>query len=188
MSRERERVRATTILGLVREGRAALGGDGQVTFGETIMKHGSVKIRSLGDGAVLAGFAGAAADALTLFERFEEKLESYKGNLQRAVVELAKDWRTDRFLRRLEALLVCLNTDRAFVISGTGDIIEPDDGIVAIGSGGPYALAAARAHLSCRPESEPREIVENAMKIAARICPFTNDAITILTLPEGDES
>ncbi len=182
------RVRSTTIIGVVRDGRAALGGDGQVTFGETIMKHGSTKIRRLGDGRVLAGFAGAAADALTLFERFEEKLESYKGNLQRAVVELAKDWRTDRFLRRLEALLVCLDTERAFVISGTGDIVEPDDGIVAIGSGGSYALAAARAHFECRPDADLADLVESSMRIAAAICPYTNDSVTVMTLPEGDEA
>ena len=188
MSERKVTVRSTTILGVVRNGAAALAGDGQVTFGETIMKHGSTKIRRLGDGGVLAGFAGAAADALTLFERFEEKLESYKGNLQRAVVELAKDWRTDRFLRRLEALLVCLNTEQAFIISGNGDIVEPDDGLVAIGSGGSYALAAARAHLECRPEADLAALVESSMKIAASICPYTNDSISIMTLPEGDDA
>jgi ATP-dependent HslUV protease subunit HslV len=187
MSEGREKVRSTTILGVVRDGTAAMGGDGQVTFGETIMKHGSTKIRRLGEGRVLAGFAGAAADALTLFERFEEKLESHKGNLQRAVVELAKDWRTDRFLRRLEALLVCMDTEQAYVISGNGDIVEPDDGIVAIGSGGAYALAAARAHLECRPEAELATLVESSMRIAAAICPFTNDNVTIMTLPEGEQ-
>lgn len=187
MTNETRRVRATTILGIVRQGRTALGGDGQVTFDETIMKHGSTKIRSLHGGEVLAGFAGAAADALTLFERFEEKLDSQKGNLQRAVVELAKEWRTDRYLRRLEALLVCLNTEKAFIISGNGDIIEPDDGIVAIGSGASYALAAARAFIQAGPERDLGEVVEQSMMIAAGICPYTNDRISIMTLPEYEE-
>lgn len=184
MNSETIRVRSTTILGIVKDGRVALGGDGQVTFDETIMKHGSTKIRSLFDGSVVAGFAGGAADALTLFERFEEKLETQKGNLQRAVVELAKDWRTDRFLRRLEALLVCLNTEKAFIISGNGDIIEPDDGIVAIGSGSSYAMAAARAFLKVDGRKDLRMIVEDSMKIAADICPYTNDHISLMVLPE----
>jgi len=188
MNSETRRVRSTTILGIVKGGRAALGGDGQVTFDDTIMKHGSIKIRSLFDGSVIAGFAGAAADALTLFERFEEKLEMQKGNLQRAVVELAKEWRTDRYLRRLEALLVCLNTENAFIISGNGDIIEPDDGIVAIGSGSSYALAAARAFMMADGEKDLRVIVKDSMQIASGICPFTNDNITLMVLPEeGDE-
>ncbi len=179
---------ATTILGLVHDGRAALGGDGQVTFDDTIMKHGSVKIRRLLEGQVLAGFAGAAADAFTLFERFEEKLETHKGNLQRAVVELAKDWRQDRFLRRLNALLAAVDTRHAFVVSGNGDIIEPDDGIVAIGSGGAYALAAARAFRQADPGLSPVEVVERSLRIAAGICVYTNDRISILELPAGDES
>jgi ATP-dependent HslUV protease subunit HslV len=179
---------ATTILGLVHDGRAALGGDGQVTFDDTIMKHGSVKIRRLLEGQVLAGFAGAAADAFTLFERFEEKLETHKGNLQRAVVELAKDWRQDRFLRRLNALLAAVDTRHAFVVSGNGDIIEPDDGIVAIGSGGAYALAAARAFREADPELGPAEVVERALRITAGICVYTNDRISILELPEGGRS
>lgn len=177
-------IRATTILGMVRDGRAALGGDGQVTFNDTIMKHGSTKIRKLYEDTVLAGFAGTAADALTLFERFEEKLESNKGNLRRAVVELAKDWRTDRFLRRLEALLVCLDTEYAFVISGNGDIIEPDDGIAAIGTGGPHALAACRAFLEADPKPDLKKVVERSLLIASQICPFTNDRIALMTLPD----
>jgi ATP-dependent HslUV protease subunit HslV len=190
MSRESEgsprRVHATTILGIVGRGRAAIGGDGQVTFDDTIMKHSSTKIRRLYDGTVLAGFAGAAADALTLFERFEEKLESYKGQLQRAVVELAKDWRTDRFLRRLEALLICMDAEKAFVISGNGDIIEPDDGIVAIGSGGSYALAAARAFMIEDPGRDLKQTVASALQIASEICPYTNEQITIMTLPDEE--
>jgi len=184
---ELKHAHATTILGIVRGGRAALAGDGQVTFGDTIMKKGSTKIRRLHDGAILAGFAGTAADAFTLFERFEEKLETYKGNLQRAAVELAKDWRTDRYLRRLEALLACVDTERAFIVSGTGDIIEPDDGIVAIGSGGTYALAAARALQSADPEMDVGAVVERALHIAADICVYTNDEITMLSLPEEEK-
>ena len=184
MRSDSNRIRATTILGIVRNGGAAMGGDGQVTFNETILKHGSTKIRRLYEDTVLAGFAGTAADALTLFERFEEKLEGHKGNLRRAVVELAKDWRTDRFLRRLEALLVCMDTEYAFVVSGTGDIIEPDDGIVAIGSGGAYALAASRAFLSVDPAMDLKDIVERSLSIAAGICPFTNERISLMTLPE----
>lgn len=172
---------ATTILGLVYEGRAALGGDGQVTFEDTIMKQGSVKIRRLLEGQVLAGFAGAAADAFTLFERFEEKLESHKGNLQRAVVELAKDWRQDRFLRRLNALLAAVDTRHAFVVSGTGDIIEPDDGIVAIGSGGPFALAATRALIQYS-SLDAKEIVAEALRITASICIYTNSNILVEVL------
>ncbi len=185
MSKAPHRVRSTTILGMVREGRAAMGGDGQVTFDDTIMKHGSSKIRVLHDGTVLAGFAGAAADAFTLFERFEEKLEEFKGNLQRAVVELAKDWRTDRFLRRLEALLACVDTEHAFIVSGNGDIIEPDDGIVAIGSGGAFALAAARATLQAAPGTSLDLLVDRSLHIAAQICVYTNDRISVLSLPSS---
>jgi ATP-dependent HslUV protease subunit HslV len=150
------------------------------------MKHGSVKIRKLYEGTILAGFAGAAADALTLFERFEEKLDSHKGNLRRAVVELAKDWRTDRYLRRLEALLVCMDVEHAFVVSGTGDIIEPDDGIAAIGSGGAYALAASRAFLAADPGMELKDVVERSLHISASICPFTNERLSLITLPDED--
>lgn len=172
---------ATTILGLIKNGHVALGGDGQVTFGNTVMKHKGNKIRLLYDGQIVAGFAGAAADAFALFERFEEKLKQYNGNLTKSAVELAKDWRTDRYLRRLEALLAVANRDKAFIVSGTGDIIEPDDKILAIGSGGPYALAAARALLE-NSQLSAEEIVRKSLKIAADICIYTNDQITIESL------
>src|SRR5881394_149044 len=153
----RERVRSTTILAVRRDGRVALGGDGQVTVGQTVMKSNAQKVRTLHGGKLLAGFAGAAADAFTLFEKFEEKLERYPGNLPRAAVELAKDWRSDRVLRRLEALLVVADKENGYVISGSGELIEPDDGVLAIGSGGTYALAAARALLEST-KFEPAEI------------------------------
>jgi ATP-dependent HslUV protease subunit HslV len=172
-------VRATTILSVRRNGKVALGGDGQVTFGETVMKSNAQKVRVLGGGKLLAGFAGTAADAFTLFEKFEEKLERYPDNLPRAAVELAKDWRSDRVLRRLEALLAVADRQHSFVISGTGDIIEPDDGILAIGSGGPYALAAARA-LVAATAMEPAEVVRRALQIAGEICVFSNTNITVL--------
>ncbi len=173
------RVRSTTILGVRRNGKVALGGDGQVSVGDTIMKSNALKVRSLGGGKLLAGFAGAAADAFTLFEKFEEKLERHPGNLSRAAVELAKDWRSDRVLRRLEALLAVTDSERGFILSGTGDIIEPDDGILAIGSGGSYALAAARALLE-NTELEPRDIVQRGLDIASQICVYTNSNITVL--------
>jgi ATP-dependent HslUV protease subunit HslV len=173
------RVRSTTILGVRRNGKVALGGDGQVSVGETIMKSNALKVRTLAGGKLLAGFAGAAADAFTLFEKFEEKLQRYPGNLSKAAVELAKDWRSDRVLRRLEALLAVTDADRGFIISGTGDIIEPDDGILAIGSGGTYALAAARALLE-NTDLPPREIVQRGLNIAADICVYTNSNITVL--------
>ncbi len=173
------RIRSTTILAVRRDGRVALGGDGQVTVGDTVMKSNAQKVRSLRGGRLLAGFAGAAADAFTLFEKFEEKLERHPGNLSRAAVELAKDWRSDRVLRRLEALLAVTDSERGFIISGTGDIIEPDDGILAIGSGGSYALAAARA-LAQNTELPPREIVQRGLQIAAGICIYTNANITVL--------
>jgi ATP-dependent HslUV protease subunit HslV len=166
-------IRSTTVIGLRRDGAAALGGDGQVTIGNTIMKAHSNKIRRLRNDQVLAGFAGAAADAFTLFERFEEKLEQYRGNLYRSAVELAKDWRTDKYLRRLEALLAVLDKEHALIISGTGEIIEPDDGIVAIGSGGTYALAAARM-LMKHSKLSAKEIVREALETAADICIYTN--------------
>jgi len=170
---------ATTILAVRRNGHVALGGDGQVTVGETVMKSNAQKVRSLRGGKLLAGFAGAAADAFTLFEKFEEKLERFPGNMPRAAVELAKDWRSDRVLRRLEALLAVADRDHGFVISGTGDIIEPDDGILAIGSGGSYALAAARA-LVGSTELGSAEIVRRSLQIAADICIYTNANITVL--------
>src|SRR5215204_1998339 len=174
-----QRVRSTTILGVRRDGKVALGGDGQVSVGETIMKSNAMKVRTLRGGKLLAGFAGAAADAFTLFEKFEEKLERYPNNLSRAAVELAKDWRSDRVLRRLEALLIVVDKNNGFVISGTGDIIEPDDGVLAIGSGGSYALAAARALVSATSMT-PAEIVRRGLEIAGEICVYTNTNITVL--------
>src|SRR5687767_1797455 len=170
---------ATTILAVRRDGQVALGGDGQVSMGDTIVKSGAQKVRSLRGGRILAGFAGAAADAFTLFEKFEEKLERYPGNLPRAAVELAKDWRSDRVLRRLEALLAVTDRDHGFIISGTGDIIEPDDGILAIGSGGSYALSAARALLE-NTKLPAREIVRKSLEIAGEICVYTNTNITVI--------
>ncbi|MEP6690232.1 MAG: ATP-dependent protease subunit HslV [Gemmatimonadaceae bacterium] len=175
------RVRATTILGVRRDGKVALGGDGQVSVGETVMKSNAQKVRTLRGGKVLAGFAGAAADAFTLFEKFEEKLERFPENLPRAAVELAKDWRSDRVLRRLEALLIVVDRTHGFVISGTGDIIEPDDGILAIGSGGSYALSAARA-LVAHSALPAAEVVRKGLEIAADICIYTNRNITVLEL------
>ena len=170
---------ATTILAVRRNGSVALGGDGQVTVGDTVMKAKANKVRALADGKLLAGFAGSAADALTLFEKFEEKLERFPSNMPRAAVELAKDWRSDRVLRRLEALLVVADREHGFLISGTGELIEPDDGILAIGSGGSYALAAARA-LTDSTQLDAGEIVKRAMHIAGEICIYTNTNISIL--------
>jgi ATP-dependent HslUV protease subunit HslV len=170
--------RATTIIGVRRKGRVALGGDGQVTLHDTVMKHNANKLRRLYKDSILAGFAGAAADALTLFERFEAKLEQFSGNLPKAAVQLAKDWRTDKYLRRLEALLAVMDRKHGLIISGTGEVIEPDDGIVAIGSGGPYALAAARA-LMKHSDLDARSVVQEAMKIAASISVYTNEKILI---------
>ncbi len=171
-------IKSTTIVGLIHNGKAALGGDGQVTLGQTVMKHNAKKIRTLSNGTVLAGFAGASADAFTLLERFEDKLEQYRGNLNRAAVELAKEWRTDKYLRRLEALLAVVSNEKALIISGTGDVIEPDDNIVAIGSGGSYALAAAKM-LTKHSGLSAKEIVEEALKTASEICIYTNSNIVI---------
>src|SRR5689334_474175 len=164
---------STTILAVRHRGQSVLAGDGQVTFGQTVMKQSARKIRRLYNDRILAGFAGSAADSFALFGRFESKLEQYRGNLERSVVELAKDWRSDRILRRLEAMLVVLDAKNMFLLSGTGDLIEPDDGVVAIGSGGPYALAAARA-LTQNTELDARSIAQKAMQIAADICIYTN--------------
>ncbi len=172
------RIRSTTLLGLSYKGQTVIGADGQVTVGQAVMKHHASKVRKLYNGTVLAGFAGAAADAFTLFTRFEDNLEKYQGNLERAAVELAKEWRTDKYLRQLEALLAVLNTRVALVVSGTGEIIEPDDGIVAIGSGGSYALAAARM-LVKHSSLTAREIVEESLHAAADICVYTNHELTI---------
>jgi ATP-dependent HslUV protease subunit HslV len=172
------RIRSTTILCIRRNGHVAMGSDGQVTVGTTVMKSNAKKLRRLHHDQILAGFAGATADAFTLFEKFEAKLEEHRGNLTRAAVELAKDWRTDRVLRRLEALLAVADRDHSFVISGTGDVVEPEDGILAIGSGGPYALAAARALLN-HSTLEARTVVEESMRIAGGIDIYTNQEIVI---------
>jgi ATP-dependent HslUV protease subunit HslV len=176
--------KATTVISVRHKGVVALGGDGQVTLSDTIVKHHATKIRRLSDGKVLAGFAGSAADAITLFERFDAKLSQYKSNLQRAAVELAKDWRTDKYLRRLEALLAVCDSTHSLLLSGTGEIVEPDDGIIAIGSGGPYALAAARALIK-HSDLSAEEIVREALLVAASICVYTNENVTVETLGES---
>ncbi|NKE70451.1 ATP-dependent protease subunit HslV [Candidatus Manganitrophus noduliformans] len=178
MTGEENKVRSTTILSVRKDGRVAMGGDGQVTFGQTVMKHNAKKIRRIYNNSILAGFAGATADAFTLVERFEGKLEQYHGNLTRAAVELAKDWRTDRILRRLEAFLAVADREHSLIITGTGDVVEPDDGILSIGSGGPYALAAARALIAASP-LDARGIVERSMAIAGDICIYTNREVII---------
>ncbi len=172
------RIRSTTVLCVRREGKVVMAGDGQVTLGESVIKHGAKKIRRLYQDKILAGFAGSTADAFSLFSRFEGKLDQYHGNLGRAAVELAKEWRTDKFLRHLEALLLVSDKDATFLLSGQGDVIEPDTGIAAIGSGGPFAQAAAQA-LADHTQLTPREIAEEAMKIAGRMCIYTNDRVTI---------
>jgi len=174
-------IRATTILAVRRDGNVALGGDGQVTVGETVMKANAQKVRMLRGGKVLGGFAGAAADALTLFDKFEEKLERFPTNLPRAAVELAKEWRSDRVLRRLDALLAVADKEHGFILSGTGEVIEPDDGILAIGSGGPYALAAARALIK-HTKLSAKELVQQSLEVAGEICIYTNANITVLEL------
>lgn len=178
-------VRATTVLAVRRDGKVAMGGDGQVTMGDTVMKGSARKVRSLKDETILAGFAGAVADAFTLFEKLEEKLERYPANMPKAVVELAKDWRMDRYLRRLDALLAVADAEHLFLVSGTGDVIEPDDEILAIGSGGSYALAAARA-LKENSDLTAPDIVRRALEIAGDICIYTNRDIVVLEL-NGDE-
>lgn len=179
------RLRATTILGVRRGDMVALAGDGQVTYGEVVLKHGARKIRTLYDGQVLAGFAGAVADALTLFTKFEAQLKAWDGNLRRASVELAKEWRTDRYLRRLEAQLIVGDPESILVLSGDGDVIEPDDGIAAIGSGAPYATAAAKALLAFSDLDAPA-IVEAAMSITADLCIYTNHRFTIEAVTRGE--
>ncbi len=173
-----EIIRTTTVLGLNYNGKTVIGSDGQVTVGQAIMKHKAKKVRKLYNDTILAGFAGAAADAFTLFTKFEDNLEKHRGNLERAAVELAKEWRTDKYLRQLEALLAVLNKEKSLVISGSGEIIEPDDGILAIGSGGSYALAAARM-LVRHSSLSAREIVEKSLQAAAEICVYTNSNLTI---------
>ncbi len=176
-----DRFIGTTIVGVRHKGKVAIGGDGQVTLGNAVMKHNSNKIRKLYNNNILAGFAGAAADAFTLFEKFEEKLERFSGNLPKVAVELAKDWRTDKYLRRLEALLTVMDKDYTYLVSGTGDVIEPDDGILAIGSGGNYALASARSLVKFSSLSA-EEIVKESLRIASDICIYTNGNITVETL------
>jgi ATP-dependent HslUV protease subunit HslV len=182
MNPESRQVRSTTVLAMVKDGLIAMAADGQVTVGDVVMKQCAEKVRSLAKGKALVGFAGGAADALTLLERLEAKFESSPGNVRRAAVELARDWRSDRMLRRLEALLIVGDADTLLVVSGNGDVIEPDDGIAAIGSGGSYALAAARA-LSQHTKLSVEQIVEEALMIAAGICIYTNDSIKVVTLP-----
>ncbi|MBI3595799.1 MAG: ATP-dependent protease subunit HslV [Nitrospirae bacterium] len=176
-------IRSTTILCVRHRGRVAIAADGQVTMGTTVMKHNARKIRRMYNDQILSGFAGATADALTLFEKFESKLAEYRGNLTRSAVELAKDWRTDRVLRRLEALMIVADAEHSLLISGTGDVIEPEDGILAIGSGGPYALAAARAMID-QPDLTAKVIVERAMKIAGGIDIYTNQEIVVEELKD----
>lgn len=176
------RMRSTTVVAVVRDGTVAIGADGQVTLGDTVMKHRAEKVRRIGKGRALVGFAGGAADALTLIERLEGKFESHPGNVRRAAVELARDWRTDRVLRKLEAMLLLGDPQTLLLVSGNGDVIEPDDGVAAIGSGGAYALAAARS-LVRHTRLSAREIVEEALRIASEICIYTNAQITVETLP-----
>jgi ATP-dependent HslUV protease subunit HslV len=180
-----KKIRGTTILAVRKDGKAVMAGDGQVSFGDTIMKHKATKVRYMYKDQVLVGIAGAAADAFNLFERLEAKLETYNGNLTKAAVELAKDWRTDKILRRLEALLLSMDKDHILIISGTGDVIEPDETAAAIGSGGPYALAAARA-LVAHSDLDADSIVREAMKIAASICVYTNQELVVHEL-KSDE-
>jgi len=175
---EEDMFRGTTILGVRTAKGAALGGDGQVTFGDTVVKHGAIKIRSLRDGDVLAGFAGSTADAMTLFSKFEGKVDEHAGNIEKGAVELAREWRSDKVLRHLEALLAVVSSEHCLIISGKGDVVEPDDGIVSIGSGGPYALAAARAFIA-GGRDDPAGIVQGSLEIASQICIYTNDRITV---------
>lgn len=180
-SRKSNRFYSTTVIGVIRNGKAAIGSDGQVTMGEIIMKHKTSKVRKLYNDKIAVGFAGTSADAFTLFEKFEGMLEKYKGNIQRSAVELAKLWRTDKYLRRLEALLAVMDKKSLFVISGTGDVIEPDDEVVAIGSGGQYAAAAARALIKYT-NLTAKEIVEESLRIASEICIYTNNNFTVIEL------
>lgn len=176
-------IHATTIFGVIHKGQAAMSGDGQVTLGDSVvMKHKAQKVRKLYQGKVLAGFAGTVADAFTLFEKFEGKLETYDGNLARAAVELAKEWRSDKVLRKLEAMLIVMNKETILLVSGTGEVIEPDDGILAIGSGGNYALSAGRALVQYTSDLSAKEIAQAALKIASDICVYTNDHLTIEVL------
>jgi len=176
-----DQIHATTVLCVRRNGEVAMAGDGEVTVGSIVMKHGAAKVRRLYHDKIIAGFAGSAADAFALFSRFEAKLEEYRGNMERSVIELAKDWRMDKYLRQLQAMLIVANNERSYLVSGTGDLIQPDDGLLAIGSGGPYALAAARA-LVKYTEMNAKEIAQESLRIAADICIYTNDNITVESL------
>jgi ATP-dependent HslUV protease subunit HslV len=178
---ESQIIRATTVICVRRGDQVAMAGDGQVTVGNTVMKHGAAKVRRLYHDKIIAGFAGSAADAFALFSRFESKLEEFRGNMERAVVELAKDWRMDKYLRQLQAMLIVANNERAYLISGTGDLIQPDDGILAIGSGGSFALAAARA-LVKHTQMTAAEVAAESLRIASEICIYTNDNITVETI------
>ena len=182
MSEESAVFHATTVIAVRRNGKIAVAGDGQVTLGSTVMKSGARKVRRIYDGKILCGFAGAAADAFALFDRLEARVQEFRGNLMRAAVEVAKDWRLDKYLRRLEAMLIAANTEHILLLSGTGEVIEPDDDLVAIGSGGPYALAAARA-LVAHTQLSAEEIAREAMRIAAALCIYTNENIVVETLP-----
>jgi ATP-dependent HslUV protease subunit HslV len=175
-------VHSTTIIGIVRNGQAAIGGDGQVSWDDTVLKARANKIRTMRDGTILAGFAGTAADGMALFELFEKKIDEFSGNLPRASVELAKEWRTDKMLQKLEAVIIVLNKTHIFLISGNGDVIEPDDGIIAIGSGGPFALAAARGLLHSNPRMSAEKLASLSLEIAADICVYTNTHITVETI------
>jgi len=183
---ENKKIRATTILAVRKDGRCVMAGDGQVTLGETIMKHKAKKVRYMYDDSVIVGFAGAAADAFNLFEKLEGKLEQYKGQLTRAAVELAKDWRTDKVLRNLEALLLAMDKEHTLIISGTGDVIEPDDDVASIGSGAPYALAAAKALIG-HSDLDSMAIAREAMNITSTICLYTNDEIETIELDTADK-
>lgn len=181
MSRENS-FHSTTIIAVLKNGKAAMAADGQVTFGAIVMKHNSRKIQKIYNGKILVGYAGSAADGLTLVERFEEKINKYEGSLKRAAVELARDWRTDRVLRRLDAMILAVNTEEILVISGTGDIIEPEDGISGIGSGGSYAMAAARAFMDVKPDMPSSMVVEKSIQIASKICIYTNENFIVETI------
>lgn len=181
---KKKKFRSTTVLGVLHNGSVALGSDGQASMGDVILKHNAKKVRSLYGSTILAGFAGATADAFTLFDRYERKLEEFRGNELRAAVELAKEWRTDRYLRRLEAMLAIASMNQLLLISGTGDVIEPDDNIIAVGSGGNFARAAARALVEHAPSLSAREIVETGLNIAADLCVYTNKQQLILELPD----
>jgi len=171
--------KGTTVLAVRYNGKCAIGGDGQVTLGDTIVKSNAVKIRKMFNNKILAGFAGSTADALTLFEKFENKVEEFKGNIARAAVELAKEWRTDKILRRLEAMLIVMDSEHIYLISGNGDVIEPEDGVIGIGSGGQYAVAAAKAMIKFGSNLTAKQIVEESLKIASSICIYTNDKLTV---------